>query len=159
MLPNPIIGGHVYNWYECQFKFDAISIEGVLSVSGSKEKVEQAAQWGTGRKAIAIATGKVELDPITVSMYAFEWQKVKAYLMLKSLGRGYGFASFAFTTIALGNPLELAPPVGDVWSGCKITEVGKEYGQDVNGSKVDVTFLPLDHIDVDGASLALLTIL
>jgi hypothetical protein len=155
-LPNPIIGGHVYNWYECVFKFDALGVEGVLSVSGSKEKIEQALQWGTGRKPIDIVTGKVEYDPITVSMYAYEWQKVKAYLTLKSLGRGYGHAKFAFTSIATGSALDLAPPVGDIWGGCKITEVSKEYAQDANGSKVDVTFLPSEHLDIDGTSMSLL---
>jgi hypothetical protein len=152
-LPNPIIGGHVYNWYECQFKFDALPVAGVLSVSGIKTKIEQVPQWGTEREAIDIATGKVEHDPITVSMYAFEWQRVKALLTTKSLGRGYGHASFAFTAIATGNPLEGAPPVGDVWSGCKVTEVGKEYGQDAAGTKVDVTFQPRRHRDLDGMTM------
>lgn len=153
MLPNPIIGGHVYNWYETGFAFDAIRVEGVLSVSGSKEKIEQSPQWGTDREAIDIATGKVEYDPITVSLYAYEWQKVKAYLTAKSLGRGYGFAKFAFTVAATGNPLEGAPPVGDVWGDCKVTEVGKEYSQDVNGSKVDITFQPMRHRDLDGMTM------
>lgn len=152
-LPNPIIGGHAYNWYESKFSFDTLVIEGVLSVSGIKTKVEQAPQWGTDREAIDIATGKVEHDPITVTMYAFEWQKVKAMLTAKSLGRGWAHASFAFTAMALGNPLEGAPPVGDVWAGCKVTEVGKEYGQDVNGSKVDITFQPRRHRDLDGMTM------
>jgi hypothetical protein len=152
-LPNPIIGSHVYNWYECQFKFDALPVEGVLSVSGIKEKIEQAPQWGTDREPIDIATGKVENDPITVSMYAHEWQKVKAMLLAKSLGRGIGMAKFMFTAIAIGNPLEGAPPVGDVWAGCKVTEVGKEYGQDVNGFKVDVTFQPRIHRDLEGMAM------
>lgn len=153
MLPNPIIGGHVYNWYECQFSFDTLKIEGVLSVSGIKSKIEQEAQYGTGRESIDIATGKVEHDPITVTMYAFEWQKVKAMLLAKSLGRGIGLAKFMFTAVATGNPLEGAPPVGDVWADCKVTEVGKEYGQDVNGSKIDITFKPMRHRDLDGMTL------
>lgn len=152
-LPNPIIGGHVYNWYESVFKVDALPITGVLSVSGIKTKIEQEAQYGTDREAIDIATGKVEYDPITVTMYAHEWQKIKAYLSTKSLGRGYGHASFMFTALATGNPLEGAPPVGDVFAGCKISEVGKEYGQDVNGSKVDVTFKPRRHRDLDGMAI------
>ncbi len=153
MLPNPIIGGHAYNWYECQFKFDALPVSGVLSVSGIKTKVEQSPQFGTDREAIDIATGKVELDPITVSMYAYEWQRVKALLTVKSLGRGWAHAKFMFSAMATGNPLEGAPPVGDVFAGCKVTEVGKEYGQDVNGSKVDITFQPLRHRDLDGMAM------
>jgi hypothetical protein len=58
-----------------------------------------------------------------------------------------------FTAIAIGNPLEGAPPVGDVWAGCKVTEVGKEYGQDVNGFKVDVTFQPRIHRDLEGMAM------
>lgn len=151
--PNPLIGGHAYNWYESQFKFDALPITGVLSVSGIKTKVEQVPQWGTEREAFDIATGKVEHDPITVTMYAYEWQKVKAYLAIKSLGRGWAYADFMFTALALGNPLKGAPPVGDIYAGCKVTEVGKEYGQDANGSKVDVTFQPLRHRDLDGMTM------
>ncbi|MDB4946232.1 MAG: hypothetical protein JWP97_5766 [Labilithrix sp.] len=153
MLPNPIIGGYPYNWYESIFKFDALSVEGVLSVSGIKPKVEQSPQYGTGRLALAIATGKVELEPITVSMYLFAWTPVKAMLMAKSLGRGLAFAEFAFTAMATGNPLAGAPPVGDVFSQCKISEVGKEYGQDVNGLKIDVVFQPLRHRDIDGVAM------
>lgn len=153
MLPNPIIGGHAYNWYECQFKFDGLPVAGVLSVSGIKIKVEQAPQFGTGREAIDIATGKVEIDPITVSMYAFEWQRVKALLTTKSLGRGWAHSKFTFSAMATGNPLEGAPPVGDVYGGCKIAEVGKEYGQDVNGFKIDVTFQPMRHRDLDGMTM------
>lgn len=153
MLPNPIIGGHVYNWYESKFAFETLKIEGVLSVSGIKPKIEQAPQWGTGREAIDIATGKVELDPITVTMYAYEWQKVKALLMTKSLGRGLGHAKFMFTAMAAANPLEGAPPVGDIFSGCKITEVGKEYSQGPDGLRIDVTFQPLRHRDLDGMTL------
>jgi hypothetical protein len=151
--PNPIINGHVYNWYECVFKFDALSINGVLSVSGIKTKIEQAPQYGTGREMIDIATGKVEHDPITVAMYAFEWQRVKTMLTAKSLGRGYGLAKFAFTAMATGNPLEGAPPIGDVWMNCKISEVGKEYGQDANGFKIDITFQPMRHLDTEGQTM------
>lgn len=152
-LPNTIIGAHVYNWYECKFSVDSLPIEHVLSVSGIKTKLEQEGQYGTDREPIDIATGKFEVDPITVSMYTHEWQKVKAFLMTKSLGRGYGLVSFAFTAMALGNPLEGAPPVGDVFGGCKVSEVGKEYGQDVNGTKVDITFKPRTHRDLDGMAM------
>jgi hypothetical protein len=152
-LPNTIIGAHVYNWYECKFGFDAFTVEHMLSVSGVKPKVEQVPQFGTGREAIDIATGKVELDPITASMYAHEWQKLKAYLFTKSLGRGLALTSFSFTAMALGNPLEGAPPIGDIFGGCKLAEIGKEYGQDANGLKVDITFQPRTHRDLDGMSL------
>lgn len=151
--PNPLIGGHVYNWYECLFKIDVIRITGVLSVSGIKTKLEKVPQFGTGREAIDVATGKVEHDPVTISMYAYEWQKLKTYLTAKSLGRGYGMVSFMFTALATGNPLKGAPPVGDVWAGCEIAEVGKEYGQDANGFKIDITFQPLRHRDIDGQSM------
>lgn len=158
MLPNPIIGGHVYNWYETQFLFDTLRLEGVLSVSGAKTKVEQAPQWGTDREAIDVATGKIEHDPITITMYAFEWQKLKAMLTTKSLGRGWAFAKFMFTAMATGNPLEGAPPVGDVWADCKVTEVGKEYGQDVKGTVVDITIQPLRHRDLDGMTMSNLSL-
>lgn len=152
-LPNVIIGGHAYNWYECIFKVDALPLEGVTQISGIKEKIEKEAQYGTGREPIDIAQGKIVHDPITVTMYAYLWQRLKAYLTTKSLGRGYGLTSFTFSAIATGNILEGAPPIGDAWTGCEITEVGREYGQDVNGSKVDVTFLPLRHRDIDGMTL------
>lgn len=151
--PNPIIGEHVYNWYETKFAFDALTVNGVLSVSGLKAKLEQVLQHGNDRLPIDTATGKFEIDPITITMYAHEWQFVKAYLFTKSLGRGYGLARFMFVAIATGNPLEGAPPVGDVFSDCKISEVGREYGQDANGSKVDITFQPRGHRDLDGMSM------
>lgn len=152
-LPDPSIAGHVYNWYETLFKCDSLVLRGVLSVSGTKTKIEQAPQWGNDREAIDIATGKVEHDPITVSMYVFEWQRMKPYLVGKSMGRGYGLAKFAWTSMATGNPLKGAPPVGDCWMGCMITEVGKEYGQDVNGLKIDITFQPFRHLDSEGQSM------
>ena len=152
-LPNPIIGGHVYNWYETSFKFDVLEVEGVLSVSGGKEKVEKAAQYGTKRKPIALTTGKYEIEPITVTMYTHEAVKVRAMLDAKSLGRGFALAKFMFSVVATGNPLEGAPPVGKVWSGCETAEFGEEYGQDVNGTKTDITFQPLDCMSIDGTSM------
>lgn len=153
MLPNPLINGYPYNWHESIFKFDALSCTGMTNVSGIKVKVEQAPQFAVSRYAFNIATGKQEIDPITTTMYVFAWAPIKAMLMTKSLGRGIALASFSFSAIAAGNPLEGAPPVGDVFAGCKITEVGREYGQDVNGFKIDVTFQPLRHRDIDGVSL------
>jgi hypothetical protein len=150
--PNPIIGGHVYNWYECKFSFDTIVVEGVLEVTGTKEKIEQSPQYGTGREPIDLATGHVEYDPITVTMYAYEWQRVKAYLTAKSLGRGYGHAKFMFTVMATGNPITGAPPVGDVWE-CKVSEVGKEFSQGPDGNRVEVTLQPMRHRDLDGMSI------
>lgn len=151
--PNPIIGSHVYNWYECSFKIDMLPISGVLSVAGGKVKAEQEPQYGTDREPIDIATGKIVHDPITITMYAHEWQKVKAILMAKSLGRGWAHADFIFIAIATGNPIKGAPPVGDVWAGCKASEIGVEYGQDVNGFKRDLVFQPRRHRDIDGMTM------
>lgn len=151
--PNPLIGGYVYNWYECQFSFDATRVQGVLSVSGAKVKIEKVPQFGTDRKPIDIASGRVDIDPITVAMYEFEWAKVKTMLTAKSLGRGYGLVDFMFTMMALGNPLKGAPPVGTVYSGCEISEVGRELTQGPDGLVRDITFQPLRERDLDGQSM------
>lgn len=153
-LPNVLINGHAYNWYEVVAKIDALSLEGgLLAISGISEEIEKEPQYGTGREPIDIAQGKIVHAPITITMYAFLWQRVKAYLTTKSLGRGYGLVSFSFSVIATGNILEGAPPIGDVWSGAEIAKVGKEYSPDVNGSRVDVTIQPLRHRDIDGMTL------